>query len=390
MKLFLKTILPATWVASLASLANKLNRFILAPIAFKQYPHKKITFLHYKEECPSNLIFKNPSIAYQNLPTKIKESFISFNKVKQQEFIASVSECFIEPKYGWPMTKSRELIYDCFPYSRQSIVPLPPLFGYNKSAQSFDKIISFREIFDFGYWHFYTDILHKTYLLDECDEIERTVPVLISRELFSKEFFKFFYERTDFFKGRKLIVQDHFLVHARTAYFVKPMPHRPSHYLTTSEKVKAWKGDPQLKRRIFLTRAPQRGRTIANLHELKDTLVKNDIELIDADILNIEQQIKLFSETELLVGIHGAGLTNLMFRSEKKMKVLEIFPDCSGEYQIPPHYFLLSNIFGFKYRALLGSAYKSSLKKTFVVDPLKFEAALKELDLNVETTGTLK
>lgn len=380
MKSVLKKILPSTWTAALANALNKFNHLILVPLFFKEYPQNKITYLNQNSIRPIDFIYHQPSFAYQDLPSRIKEAFKDFNNFEQKEFAARVEQCLIEPKYGWPMTKSRELIYDCFPHSRQHIIPIPsPFLKLNKKCREFDSIISFREIFEFGYWHFYTDIIHKNYVLNALPEINKNIPILISKELSEKAYFKFFYEQTDVFAGRDIIIQDDFLVSAAQTYFIKPMPHKPEYYRMTSEKVNRWKGESTLNRKIFLTRNRNRGRFVTNMDEIIAVLRKYDFEFVDTDTLTTEQQIGIFSETEFLIGIHGAGLTNMMFRSPHHMNVLEIFPLAQGRFQIPSHYFLLSGIFGFSYRALLGSSYINNLKKSFRVNPSLLESEIRIL-----------
>lgn len=380
MKSFIKRILPPTWTALIAHNLNKLSRLIIVPIFFKEYPLSGISFLKKVSVRPVDIVVARPDQAYQDLPPQIIQSFKDFNQFEQKEFVAYVDDCLIEPKYGWPLTKSNELIYDCFPYSRQNIIPLPsPFLRNTKKRLEVDRIISFREVFEFGYWHFYTDIIHKNYLLNEMEGIDKEVPILISKDLSTKPQFIFFREQTDVFKGREVIVQNDLLVCATRAYFIKPMPHYPAYYKMTSEAVTKWKGEGAMNRRIFLTRNQSRGRNIINIDGIEAIVKKYDFEFVDADTLTIEQQISIFSETAFLIGIHGAGLSNMMFRHPNSMKVLEIFPFATGRFQMPSHYFLLAGIFGFSYNAVVGSAYINAMKKTFYLNPADLESGIKSL-----------
>jgi hypothetical protein len=78
----------------------------------------------------------------------------------------------------------------------------------------------------------------------------------------------------------------------------------------------------------------------------------------------------LFGSTGFLVGIHGAGLTNVIFRKNAPMNVLEILP---GDY-LQPHYFWLSKGMGHTYRCIAGS--ESFYDTSFYVDPVLFEKKL--------------
>jgi capsular polysaccharide biosynthesis protein len=108
-------------------------------------------------------------------------------------------------------------------------------------------------------------------------------------------------------------------------------------------------------------------------------LQKYSFECIDADRLTIEQQIRIFSEAAFVVGIHGAGLTNMIFRYPYQMNVLEILPDAPERFAIPPHYFLLSGIFGFQYNAVMGSTYVKKLNKSFTMNAAELELALQTM-----------
>lgn len=380
MKSLLKKILPPLWVGQLANALNKLNRLIVVPLVFREYPLEKIKFLRNTDVRPVELIFPDAQNHYNHLPIKIADAFRDFNDQTQKEFVAQVDDCLIEPRYGWPMTARRELIYDCFHYSRQHIVPTPSIFSTrNKKVKAVDAVISFRDVFEFGYWHFYSDIIHKNYLLKDFPQIGPEIPILISRQVFDGAPFRFIYEQTRAFAGREIIVQDDYLIKARRAYFIKPRQHQPAYYRATADLVNDWKGGQTQNRRVFLTRGKARGRFIHNLEALMPSLDKYGFELIDADNLSVSQQIKVFSETRFLIGIHGAGLTNMMFRHPGTLRVLEILPYAEGRFQIPPHYFLLAGIFGFHYQALLGDPYVDSVTKSFRVDTSGFDSAVQAL-----------
>lgn len=73
---------------------------------------------------------------------------------------------------------------------------------------------------------------------------------------------------------------------------------------------------------IFIKR---KNRKISNSSQIIDFIEKNDefVEEIDFETLSFDEQIKLSNETKMMIGVHGAGLTNLMFM-EKNAFVLEL------------------------------------------------------------------
>jgi capsular polysaccharide biosynthesis protein len=91
---------------------------------------------------------------------------------------------------------------------------------------------------------------------------------------------------------------------------------------------------------------------------------------VDTDGLSLHDQVELFSKTRYLAGIHGAGLTNLFFRKNAPLTLLELLP---GDY-IQPHYFWLCKGMGHDYDCIAGTA--SAFDTSFEIDPLLFENKL--------------
>lgn len=80
-------------------------------------------------------------------------------------------------------------------------------------------------------------------------------------------------------------------------------------------------------RRIYIARRGKR--SILNETELVPLLLEYGFETVRPETMSFPEQVALFSEAELVVGGHGAGLTNILF-APKKCKVLEFFPNMGG------------------------------------------------------------
>lgn len=80
-------------------------------------------------------------------------------------------------------------------------------------------------------------------------------------------------------------------------------------------------------RRLFVSRGDARKRRLKNEDEILARLDRFDFEFVTPGRLSVADQIALFSDAEIVVGPHGAGLTNLIFMPEGG-SVIEIFsPD---------------------------------------------------------------
>ncbi len=93
---------------------------------------------------------------------------------------------------------------------------------------------------------------------------------------------------------------------------------------------------PNAKRRIYLSRAKQGARCVANETEVLEALSPLGFEKITFEDLSIWQQVALMQETECFISLHGAGLSNLMFMN-KDSAVIELInrPYAEAEYTFP-------------------------------------------------------
>jgi hypothetical protein len=83
------------------------------------------------------------------------------------------------------------------------------------------------------------------------------------------------------------------------------------------------------------------------------------------------------------VGIHGAGLANIVFRANAPMSLLEMFPPISvPSFEAPPpHYFWLATQLGFEYDLLFGENRHDteSYQTSFSVDAGLFREKLEAM-----------
>jgi capsular polysaccharide biosynthesis protein len=90
-------------------------------------------------------------------------------------------------------------------------------------------------------------------------------------------------------------------------------------------------------------------RRLSNRSELTRVLSGLGFDEYIVEDLTHQEQIELFSGADVVVGAHGAGLTNVLF--SKETKVVELFPYPWIPY---PHYFYLCESLGHPYRWVWG------------------------------------
>ncbi len=94
-----------------------------------------------------------------------------------------------------------------------------------------------------------------------------------------------------------------------------------------------------LPRRVFVSRRGAQSRRIANEAEVSGHLEGYGFATIQLEKLSLSEQIRLFRDATHVIGVHGAGFTNLMHASN--CTVLELFASAHG---IRPDYFQIANI----------------------------------------------
>ena len=79
----------------------------------------------------------------------------------------------------------------------------------------------------------------------------------------------------------------------------------------------------QKKRRIYISREFTYRRKILNEAEIVPILKEYGFEIVYAESMSLREQINLFHSASIVVGLHGAGLTNMLFMSSGS-SVIEI------------------------------------------------------------------
>jgi hypothetical protein len=120
----------------------------------------------------------------------------------------------------------------------------------------------------------------------------------------------------------------------------------------------------QSPRRVFVTRMNATRRRILNEAEFKNLLKLYNIETVELSFDNPLDQVSFFRNAELIISVHGAALTNLIW--SKNAKVIEIFP----ENLRPKHYLNIASQMGLNYQPFIAS--KGNEREDFEIDIEKF------------------
>jgi capsular polysaccharide biosynthesis protein len=334
---------------------------------------------------PVSFLFKQTR--HPQFPVNFDDAEISASFTQQnaqyttvKDFVLEVNgPALIEPKLGIVILSNGKFLEQ----SRNHTYTYPDTFQYMKYKAGLAPVIDMDEVIHYdgyvgdNYYNFHADILIAfCWAINEAGLVVDK-PVVVGQQIYNSRQFQWLLKNTDLFKSIKWVVLD-----GKT-------------YVRVKKLYKAWTFLPELKawqnmaalykppvveeptRRVYLYRAPQFGRTVKNVEEIKPVLDKYGFEMIDTGEMSIEDQVKLFAETKYLVAIHGAGIINIIFSNYKKLSLLEILP---GREKLNTHFYWLAESLGSKYDALLTE--DMNMAKKFRLEPDVLEHYIKKMLAN--------
>ncbi|MFA5312786.1 MAG: glycosyltransferase family 61 protein, partial [Methanomassiliicoccales archaeon] len=103
--------------------------------------------------------------------------------------------------------------------------------------------------------------------------------------------------------------------------------------------------------KIYISRSLRR--KISNENSLRVVLQKRGFRIVKCEIMSFDEQAKLFSTASVIIGPHGAGMTNVLF-AKNNAKILEM----RNQTYHGNCYLLLCNKLGFNYYNLYGKGHR--------------------------------
>lgn len=82
-------------------------------------------------------------------------------------------------------------------------------------------------------------------------------------------------------------------------------------------------------RRIYMRRLNNKLRPLENLDQLEVMLKKKEFDFVDTSILTFQEQIKMFAEAKIIIGVSGAAFTNMLFMN-KGSHAISLYPSTTS------------------------------------------------------------
>jgi hypothetical protein len=283
--------------------------------------------------------------------------------------------CIVESTLGWAINRKNQLVRESL-WNNYIHKIKPSFLKYFLASKTSAKLKTAIPLFYGGknYWHFHNDILGQLALADAAG-LDVATPVLVSKKLYDMPFFQEVLSMSPSLQARNWVVQgEGENIQLEEAHFFNTFAnHRENfdgvlRYIGFQESLRQ---EPAGNRRIFVGRKRDRGRSISNLDEVLEVLKKYDFDYVECDDLSVRQQIDVFQHAGCIIGIHGAALTNIIYRRDRPMKLLEIF---SADFMNPCYYSLCLQ-YEFEYFGLVGTKpiADGTNSGNFLIDVNEFE-----------------
>lgn len=284
---------------------------------------------------------------------------------------------FIEPKHHWAITATGNVLKESAYSYFENKINKPFFFEQKIRRYKKNKVNEAISVHTgwMNYWHFYNDILGQLALAENAGLND--LPIIIPQGLFDKPYFQTLLEMAPVLQKKKWIIQGtKEKIELNSSHFFSAVYGHKKNFDAAIQWIrgKLIFNDTN-KNKIFLTRNPSRRRFINNMSEIEPLLKVNGFDIVDTDHLNLQEQMDLFHSADIVMGIHGAAFTNIIFRQGMPLHVIEIFP----ENFLNPCFYWMSMQFGYDYSALSGSVNKESKDKSFHVDPFKIKQILNKI-----------
>ncbi len=288
-----------------------------------------------------------------------------------ERYLYRINDGIIEPGNHWVILGpgkvfrySYQLIEDPWDYEKEKPSRIGYLMG-KRRMRKVEKGILVKYNWT-SYYHFFIDTLAQIQICDQMqlpDDIPLIVPHYYNQGDFVKAYLQHFPLR------RQIIVQQkEEYLHVDELYVAKDVFCNDVYPAIRQNIIKsdiaASQPDTPSPERLFIKRKEGLRRSLSNAAVIEEIAAAAGFTVIDPGAYTWLQQVKLFSEARDIIGLHGAGLTNILFCRNNDVRLLELFP---GNGYGPEHYKSMCIGLGYTYASLNGMGFDSN--QQFAINP---------------------
>ena len=143
--------------------------------------------------------------------------------------------------------------------------------------------------------------------------------------------------------------------------------------------------DPDKPLKVYISRSSRGSRNIANEPAMVEALQSRGFTTVEFERFSVVEQAELMSRAEVVVGVHGAGFTNLTF-CKPGTRVVEIF----GDYVVPC-YWALSGVAGLRYAQFMAKSVAGTDSTSLeTVNPGQRVAVLRDMEIDIDVEAFIE
>lgn len=269
----------------------------------------------------------------------------------------------LEPTYKWSPGNLWRTAPDRVPAGDVDVVRVP-------------EVVSMRHLWEWNYYHFLQDVLGKLEVIDRVPELDG-LPLGLSQSCHDVGWMRPVLECGALAARNWLIPEPGQVIEAESLVYVRQelgAQRRRSHAVTD-----AMLGDtPAGDRRLFVGRDDASTRHLTNHDEIHALATDHGFEYVGSlSTMHPREQAELFRSAGVILGIHGAGLTNIMHRAGSPTTVIELI----GRQYTDPGFLRLSSALGFRFWRVLGESEPGPPQSAhFWMDPTELATILEQVD----------
>jgi len=242
-------------------------------------------------------------------------------------------------------------------------------------APRVETALSFRTFGEANYFHLLNDLIGgRLRMFDEAGAPADT-PIVVARRLAEFPPFRDLQSRPGLQDRRWIVQEPGTMLRCRRLFVARTGPFSRAGIEYTQRALGVPASDAHDAERIFVDRGSRGTRDIVNRSDVESVCRRFGFSIVDPGGMTLTEQMERFSRAEFVIGVHGAGLTNIIFRRDAPLHLLEIFPGPPARNAA--HYFFICRTHGHGYTALLGESTEAyPWPGRFTLDPHKLETAI--------------
>jgi hypothetical protein len=359
MIVFLKQIVKSTIRQTLVN-AVGISKCVVAPVGFDNYNQKQIMHI------PFPITRKTPKFS-GIMHYKFHPNAIGILPDSEQTFIHQLQDVRVFSSNGFVISNFNKVVSEINDRDVKCGYIFENFFFRNlKKIKGRSLIIAAKDAAS-NYFHWMTDALPKISIAEKAGyKLSQIDTVIVSNELlpFQQETLK----QIGIEKEKRISLSTHSLLHSEELIMPSAtcISGNVSPWIIDYLRLtfKDWmQTDISLPSNIFIGRKKASKRVLLNEEKVILALENKNFKTIYLEDLSVKEQIKLFFNARQIVGVHGAGLTNLLF-SQVGSFVLELFP----VNYVNQCYWTIASYNELEYAYLLGEGVDITDENTHLID----------------------